>query len=56
MSETNTCPECGGSLPPDAPGGACPRCLLAAGLDDEAPAGGADDLELEPDGTEDSEP
>jgi predicted Ser/Thr protein kinase len=33
MSETRTCPDCGGSLPPDALDGDCPRCLLAAGLE-----------------------
>jgi len=26
------CPKCGGEIQPDAPEGACPRCLLKAGL------------------------
>src|SRR5688500_14531522 len=28
-----TCPQCASELPPDAPEGLCPRCLLGAGLD-----------------------
>ena len=27
------CPECGAAIPPDAPRGACPRCLLLRGLE-----------------------
>ena len=34
MTEIKTCPECGAALPPDAPAGVCPKCLLHAGLDD----------------------
>ncbi|MDB5351023.1 MAG: serine/threonine protein kinase [Planctomycetota bacterium] len=30
MSETNACPECGGTVPYDAPRGLCPRCLMGA--------------------------
>ena len=30
------CPSCGKSLPPDAPGGLCPQCLLAHGMSDSA--------------------
>src|SRR5215217_6470580 len=41
MSATQTCPECGEGLPPDAPGGLCPRCLLGAGLGREAASGGS---------------
>lgn len=33
MNETKPCPKCGKTLPPDAPGGVCPKCLLAVGLD-----------------------
>ncbi len=36
MSETRKCPDCGASLPPEAPAGACPRCLMAVGLDESA--------------------
>jgi serine/threonine protein kinase len=39
---SRACPECGASLPTDAPGGLCPRCLLGAGLTatvDPQPAG-----------------
>jgi tRNA A-37 threonylcarbamoyl transferase component Bud32 len=41
MSAVRTCPECGAGLPPDAPGGLCPRCLLGAGLGREAGSGGS---------------
>ncbi len=42
MTERRTCDDCGGSLPPDAPAGACPRCLLAAGLELEDEAEGVE--------------
>ena len=32
MTTTATCPQCGAALPPEAPAGLCPRCLLEAGL------------------------
>ena len=32
MTDAPSCPRCGSPLPPDAPEGSCPRCLLAAGL------------------------
>ena len=32
MPEASECPECGRSLPPDAPRRLCPRCLLNQGL------------------------
>ena len=31
---TENCPECGVALPPDAPAGVCPKCLLQAGMED----------------------
>ena len=31
MSEPDQCPQCGAKLPPDAPGGHCPQCLLQLG-------------------------
>src|SRR5215813_11704663 len=31
MPQAITCPDCGASMPADAPSGFCPRCLLAAG-------------------------
>jgi WD40 repeat protein/tRNA A-37 threonylcarbamoyl transferase component Bud32 len=31
MAETKTCPDCGATLPADAPEGFCPQCLMAAG-------------------------
>jgi serine/threonine protein kinase len=34
---TATCPDCGNLLPPDAPQGQCPRCLLQAGFQSEPP-------------------
>jgi serine/threonine protein kinase len=30
----NSCPQCGTLLPPDAPGGLCPRCLMQMNLAD----------------------
>ncbi|MEJ5276989.1 MAG: serine/threonine-protein kinase [Thermogemmata sp.] len=39
MTTTATCPKCGTALPPDAPAGLCPRCLLEAGLASQSPAG-----------------
>ena len=32
MAESHACPECRGSLPPDAPRGLCPRCLMEAAV------------------------
>lgn len=32
MSDTNTCRECGGAVPRDAPFGSCPICLLELGV------------------------
>jgi serine/threonine protein kinase len=32
MSEMRHCPQCGAELPPDAPEGACPKCVLALGF------------------------
>jgi tRNA A-37 threonylcarbamoyl transferase component Bud32 len=32
MTDPKTCPTCGAPLPSDATGGACPKCLLQAGL------------------------
>jgi predicted Ser/Thr protein kinase len=32
MTETTRCPKCGSELPPAAPGGICPKCLLQEGL------------------------
>jgi hypothetical protein len=38
MGEPRRCPQCGGSVPVDAPEGGCPDCMFAAGL----ATGGAD--------------
>jgi tRNA A-37 threonylcarbamoyl transferase component Bud32 len=32
MPEPGHCPQCGVTLPPDAPSGVCPKCLLGLGL------------------------
>jgi serine/threonine protein kinase len=32
MPEPGHCPQCGATLPPDAPPGICPKCLLGLGL------------------------
>lgn len=37
-AETSRCPQCGAELPPNAPQGLCPRCLLA-GVDAPTDAG-----------------
>ena len=34
-----TCPQCGGSIPSDAPGGLCPRCVLLGAAQPSEPAG-----------------
>src|SRR5438128_7439222 len=39
MAETRSCPQCGGPLPPDAPEGLCPQCLMQQGLASAEPAG-----------------
>ncbi len=33
MSQANRCPQCGQEMPPDAPAGLCPKCLLAMGFE-----------------------
>ena len=48
MTPTRICPDCGASVPDDAPGGFCPACLLSSGVNartatsDGANAEGAD--------------
>ena len=37
MTDETSCPECGSAIPADAPGGACPKCLMKQGLPDQAP-------------------
>jgi eukaryotic-like serine/threonine-protein kinase len=37
MGEAMECPACGGELPPDAPRGLCPRCLLEHALSVDRP-------------------
>ena len=32
MAAVNSCPECGTPLPPDAPRGFCPKCLMEKGM------------------------
>ena len=39
MAETGKCSQCGAELPADAPGGLCPRCVLASALEAGGPAG-----------------
>src|SRR3569832_2213026 len=38
MSDLSTCSTCGAPLTADAPGGLCPKCLLAAGFESRAPS------------------
>jgi tRNA A-37 threonylcarbamoyl transferase component Bud32 len=46
MTEPNKCPQCGAPLPGGSPGGLCPACLLARGL--EANTGGFTAAETRP--------
>ena len=41
-SEQTICPKCGAPLQADAPGGLCPRCLIALNLDTETVLTGED--------------
>jgi serine/threonine protein kinase/Tfp pilus assembly protein PilF len=50
ISALKLCPKCGSEIPPDAPEGGCPACLLESGLrllDEEAVAGGEDSGSLD---------
>jgi len=38
MTEADRCPSCGTMLPPDAPSGVCPRCVLALGMGTDSAA------------------
>jgi uncharacterized membrane protein YhaH (DUF805 family) len=37
MAEALLCPECGKTVPADAPQGLCPACVMRAGLESEVP-------------------
>ena len=37
MSPERTCPDCGATLPADAPRGLCPECLMGAALPSTSP-------------------
>lgn len=39
MTEYTICPKCGASLPSDIPGGLCPKCLMAVGLEESVSGG-----------------
>lgn len=39
MIVTKSCPKCGATLPPNAPGGICPTCLMQAGMESVESAG-----------------
>ena len=41
MPEMRFCPMCGSKLPPDAPSGMCPQCLLQQGLEESIPGDSA---------------
>jgi hypothetical protein len=36
VNDPGACPTCGASIPTDAPGGLCPRCLLQGAVQDDA--------------------
>ena len=40
--EARECPDCGSTLPPDAPRGFCPRCLIKMGLESQHPTASSD--------------
>lgn len=42
------CPKCMSAIPPDAPEGACPKCLLAAGFESKSGLGPAADVRFTP--------
>ncbi len=45
MPQLEKCPKCGAALPPNAPSGICPKCLLQAGLQmEDLPGPHADPL------------
>jgi len=39
MADSKVCDRCEATIPPGTPGGACPACLLQAGLEEEGPSG-----------------
>jgi serine/threonine-protein kinase len=39
MGNANTCPDCGAAIPPNAPLGVCPRCLIAPACQSRLPSG-----------------
>jgi serine/threonine protein kinase len=41
MKESENCPQCGKLVPPDAPGGLCPACLLRQALPSDSPSASA---------------
>jgi len=41
MADEKTCPHCGKPVPPSAPGGICPECMLKAGLATQTEGPGA---------------
>lgn len=47
MNPPKQCAKCGTVLPPDAPAGVCPKCLLQAGLSDSAEDVGANSADGE---------
>ena len=48
MDTTQTCPSCGQPLPPNAPKGLCPECLLKAGLQTDAQPSAGDPAQPKP--------
>jgi eukaryotic-like serine/threonine-protein kinase len=52
MPSEHECPKCGAVLPADAPKGLCPRCLMAAALEQSRPAAGKPTIRVEPDSRE----
>ena len=48
MPSEHQCPKCGAVLPADAPKGLCPRCLMAAALEESRPAAVKATIRVEP--------
>src|SRR6516165_8152584 len=48
MKPERTCPDCGATLPADAPRGLCPNCLMGAALPSTSPPSSAATGTFEP--------
>ena len=49
MTEARRCPHCGTEMPPDAPEGVCPRCVLRLGWPGSVAEGASPTTSFRPD-------